>query len=404
MPLPTLTCRKCTYVFAFPAEASAFECPSCGTMHARPRFHGEALDALHRAHMQLAACRFQDAAGSYQYVLLHNNASHEAHWGLTLCRYGVSYVREPQTGRCMPTIAFLQRKPIYEDEDFAEAMALAPEDMQAHYRQDAAHIAAICRTCLPDEAPEIFICAKTLMPGSEQETPDHRRALALAERLRHAGRRVFVSSEQERRDAPAVCEALTAHALRTAQVMLVVCSRPDWLTSPWPGSEWSRFMPRLDEDNAGCRLIPLLYDGFTPAQLPPAFVYRQITCLQMDEPGADDKLRSLLSLPVRRPAAAVPAGAAGQAVIHCSVGKSAAMAFQNAGLPVYFNENPAGRIRNGETITLPVRQDGELRLYDARRIRITGKVPVRADRITEVSLHADLLGRLHFTVDSERPC
>ena len=105
-----------------------------------------------------------NAAHSYQHVLIDHPNEHEALWGLVLCRYGIEYVTDERTGQRLPTMHFMQRRPITQDGDFALACQSAPEGVCAQYQRDADYILRIqqsvwaARTSCP--ACDVFLCYK----------------------------------------------------------------------------------------------------------------------------------------------------------------------------------------------------------------------------------------------------
>ena len=297
MTMLTAACRCCGRDLVFPEEATLLECGACFTLNTRPRAQGAALDVLRRANQQRIACDFVSAERSYQHVLLDHPDEHEALWGLALCRYGVEYVEDPHTGKRMPTVHFIQRRPMQEDADVLRACALAPAEVGAQYRRDAAYVDDVqhrARLLAKDaQGCDVFICYKASVPGTGEETKDLHRARELFYKLGQQGWRVFFAHDSLQNAAGSSYEAPIYHALTSAKVMLVVCSVGQWLNTSWVRSEWSRFLERLD-NSSNCRLIPLLYEGMSPTELPAAFTYRHIEALRMSELDAFEKLKALL--------------------------------------------------------------------------------------------------------------
>ncbi len=107
------------------------------------------------------------------------------------------------------------------------------------------------------------------------------------------GYRVFFAPTSLASVAGANYEAGIYHALHTAKVMLLVCSDAAHLVSPWVQSEWSRFLSLMNVD-PDRRLVPLLYEHFSPSRLPEQLVYRNLQGLDMGQLNAKDNLLGLL--------------------------------------------------------------------------------------------------------------
>lgn len=297
MPELITACRVCGLDFTFPENASLHDCPACGTPHCCPRPRGAELDLLRRANAQRAACDYANAEHSYQQVLLSNTDEHEALWGLVLCKYGVEYVQDKDPHTRRPVVHFLCRKPITEDADYRHACACAPLTIRRRYMADAEYISQIQTGVLAAQADgrefDIFLCCKGSVPGGTQETRELDWARQLYYSLTGRGYRVFFARETLSHHTGADYEAQVFHALQSARMMLVVCGNPEYLSTPWVRSEWSRYLERIDAGE-DCRLIPLLYDACNIADLPKAFNMRCLQSLRMDTLHAEDDLRETL--------------------------------------------------------------------------------------------------------------
>ena len=307
-----VVCRTCGRDFIIHSHQKTRPCPGCQSLHARPRATGSSLADLRRAHTQRAACQFTDAERNYQLVLNQHPDEAEALWGLALCQYGVAYVTDDRTGRRVPVLHFLQRTPFTENNDYRLACARATEDVRPLYLSDGAYISQIQQDVLAaensQETWDIFLCYKQSVPGSpdpDARTREFNHARDLYEALRDDGYKVFFAYKLLPNVAGAHYEAKIFNALQTARVMLVVCSNPDYLRTPWVHSEWSRYLQRVDKREDSL-LIPLLYDACSAYALPDPFIARSLQCLDMRSVKALDDLRCRLKERIRRPAAAAP--------------------------------------------------------------------------------------------------
>lgn len=288
----TLACRICGSVYDLPAGENHRPCPACGTENCRPQMEADVGDTLRRATAQRLRCDFKHAEDSYQYILKTSPDEHEALWGLVQCRYAIEYVKDPRSGKSMPIVHAVQKRPMLTDPDFREACDLAPEAIRAQYRQEAEYIdgamARIRDLAATGDAYDVFLCHKTSRTdGVEGYTEDYNRAVQLYIMLREMGYKVFFAPFAGLTPGDNY-EAGIYHALCTSKVMLVVCSNQEYINSPWVRTEWQRFLEMSYEPGADKHLIPLLYGDLSPRRLPDDF--RQLQAITMGELNAKDTL------------------------------------------------------------------------------------------------------------------
>ncbi len=267
--------------------------------------------------------------------------------------------------------------------------------VSAQYAQDARYIddaqVAIRQQAKSFEAYDVFICHKTTKPGSMEKTEDYVRAMQLTHFLKERGMKVFFAPECLPTAAGADYEAGIYHALHTAKVMLVICSRADYLTSAWVRSEWSRYLEIVDEA-ADKQIIPLFYDRFAPAELPQAFIYRRIQGIDMSDISAPQTLVNVVTAALgepkqpesqeQKPAAAKPAKArpapSSDAVIielpeaHPTWKEYPEMVVRTSG-----GKFPITREQWGTTISIPIKQrnqPNEEVVFTNKSIRVRNNV------------------------------
>ena len=293
----TLTCRTCGDTYLLPEDAQLRQCPSCGTVNARPQAEGEAFDKLQRATRLRLHGEYAEAETCYRHVLVEYDDDHEALWGKLLCQYGVEFVTDPKTGVRHATVHLPRKKPMQLQADFARACELAPEAVRAPYETEAAWVDEILAEIHGGqgfgEPYDVFICHKTTHLTGPGYTEDYNRGVQLSIRLTKEGYRVFFAPFADL--APgASYEAGIYHALSTSKVMLLISSDPAFLTSPWVRSEWSRYLEMLD-DGADKHLIPLMYGSLSDARMPKEIRLRGLQSIRMDSDlDAKDKLLAAL--------------------------------------------------------------------------------------------------------------
>ena len=197
---------------------------------------------------------------------------------------------------------------------------------------------------------DVFLCHKCSHPEGGY-TEDYKRANNLYMRLKEKGYRVFFAPfEMERQAAGEDYEAMIYHALKTSRVMLVVCSEREYLYSKWVQGEWRRFLRMMTEEPEK-RLIPLLYGGMPPKELPKPFAYRHLQAINMEGDGysmVEKNLQRILGdkNPPQSPANAVKPGAP-----QGSAAEPRVIPAQGAASPlptVQTNPNAAGGAVQGE--------------------------------------------------------
>lgn len=294
--MATFTCRCCGTPLDASEGAQTVSCPACTTVNAAPRVTGVESELLVRANRLRLNCEFDRAESAYQIVLMEEPQCHEALWGLLLCRYGVEFVSDPATGMYAPVVHFPRSKPLRTSADFLAACEFAPAEIRAAYEAEAARIDEQQQAIIDppqDVRPyDVFLCFKASAPGEMGYSEDFNRAFQLYHMLMREGYSVFFAPK-ELSGAGASYEAAIYHALKSAKVMLLICSSREYIESPWVCSEWRRYLSMMEE-GADKRLVPLLYGDLTAEQLPVEILMRGLQTLDMGTMSAAKELADLL--------------------------------------------------------------------------------------------------------------
>ena len=111
---------------------SVVECEYCGTTQTVAKTRDELVANLfNRANDLRMNCEFDRAAQTYEKILDQDDTEAEAHWGLVLCRYGIEYVKDPETGRMIPTCRRTLYEAVAADTDYLAAVKHG-DDQQRH--------------------------------------------------------------------------------------------------------------------------------------------------------------------------------------------------------------------------------------------------------------------------------
>ena len=104
-------------------------CKSCGASVILPDLEDhEILALLDEAYIERSNFEFDKAASIYEYILTKNPNEICAFEGLILCKYGIIYVKDPQTGDSIPTCHRYSPISIFDDQDFVNYFTICPTE------------------------------------------------------------------------------------------------------------------------------------------------------------------------------------------------------------------------------------------------------------------------------------
>ena len=283
-----LKCKMCGADLE-PAENSRIAvCEYCGTRQTIPLANDEKkLTAFARAERLRSAGEFDRAAGLYETIIGEYPEEAEAYWDLLLCKYGISYVDDPASGRKLPTFHRLSWKNVLEDTDFEQALENASSDEEKkEYRREARELEELRRnTALlstKQEPFDVFLSYKDTDENGER-TEDSVLAGKLYDDLTGMGYRVFYSRVTLANQLGRDYEPIIFSALNTAGVMLVIGTRREYFEAVWVKNEWSRCLQMMDSGQKKS-LIPC-YTG-TADCLPEEFSARHLPTVDLGKTGA----------------------------------------------------------------------------------------------------------------------
>ena len=117
-------------------------CPSCGNVYAVPMDEkkGQYLNLYSRADDAWDHKDFEEASDLYEQILAVDNTQAEAHFGLVMCKYGITYEIDPVTQKKMPTCNRINRDSILDDKHYQLAIKYANKETAATFRRRAEEI------------------------------------------------------------------------------------------------------------------------------------------------------------------------------------------------------------------------------------------------------------------------
>ena len=262
-------CKLCGGTLIPDPDGQTGKCEYCKNILTLPKEKDEKLqNILNRANDFRMVCDFDRAIYEYEKALEIAEDEPEAHWGLMLSRYGVEFVKDPQSFTFKPTLHRISSISVLEDPDYLAAVKYASSANACTYKEAAQAIESAMRKLLQISASEepydIFISYKKEENGIR--TPDSYFAHDLYNKLTGAGYKVFFAQETLKQAAGEEFEPKIYAAIISAKVMIVIGTKEEYFNAVWVKNEWSRFS-ELIEHGEDKTIIPV-FDNFDIGKLP----------------------------------------------------------------------------------------------------------------------------------------
>lgn len=281
-------------------------CEYCGTKQVLPQFSDNSSKRLYESgHHYLQNGEYDKAEAVFNQLLAINPQDAEIYWDLVLCKYGVTFVKDPKTEKYIPTCNRTHYESVLNDKNYQNALKYSDAEQMEFYRENAEtinHIQKGILTVSKKEKPfDVFISYKET-DSEGNRTKDSIAAQELYEKLTESGYKVFFSRITLENKIGTEYEPYIYAALYSSKVMLTVCSSKENIESPWVRNEWSRFLT-LRQNNTGKTLIPLYFD-MSKADLPDEFALLSSYDMKVD--GFEQELlrgiKKLIPLPIMKAA------------------------------------------------------------------------------------------------------
>ena len=277
MSVEALNCQCCGA--ALKVSGSICECEYCGATNIICGDTGKFINLLNRANSLRQQCEFDRAFRVYDEILAQNPPTADVLWAQTLCEYGIEYVKDPASNRYIPTMHLIKDERILASKNYLDALELCDGEQKDKLIESAKEIQDIQDEYLniaSNEKPyDVFICYKETDDDTGKQTEDSGLALDLYERLENYGYKVFFSRVTLQDKIGVNFEPYIFAALKSAQVMVVIGTRPEYFEATWVRNEWSRFFKLKENDKSK----QLFFACDNVDDLPRAFSQRQAQLL-----------------------------------------------------------------------------------------------------------------------------
>lgn len=295
-------CKICGGELNIERGQSIVECEYCGVKQTLPRFFDENVRLMYdRANNYLLHNEFDKAENIYNQILYTDKEDADAYWSLVLCKYGITYVKDPKTEKYVPTCNRTYYSSIFDDENYKKAIKYANEEKKALFEADAKTIDDIQHSIIAisrKEKPfDIFISYKETGANGGR-TKDSIAAQDLYEKLTSEGYKVFFSRITLEDKIGTEYEPYIYAALASSKVMITICSSRENIEAVWVKNEWSRFLAFAQKDITKT-ILPLYFD-MDNTDLPDEFAH--LPSYDMRAEGFEQDLirgiKKLIPLPI----------------------------------------------------------------------------------------------------------
>jgi tetratricopeptide (TPR) repeat protein len=267
-----IECKQCGGQLEFDEGKMVATCKFCGSINTIPKSVETKSNLFNRANYYRRINEFDKAIKIYEEILKEDLTEAEAHWGIALCKYGIEYVEDPNSGKRIPTCHRTQFDSILIDDNYKEALKYSRYDTKAVYENEAKIIDKIQKEIIAisriEENFDIFICYKENDKDGKR-TQDSVIAQELYYELQKRGYKTFFSRKTLEGKLGKAYEPIIFAALNSSKAMVVLGTKAEHFNAVWVRNEWSRFRERIKKGE-NKTLIPA-YKDMSPYDLPQEF-------------------------------------------------------------------------------------------------------------------------------------
>ena len=131
-------CKICAGSLSVDSKTRIAVCDYCGTKQTLPLFCDDSSKALYeRGNQYLLHNEYDKAEAVFAQLLSVNPNDAEIYWDLVLCKYGVTYAKDPASGKYIPTCNRTRTESVLKDTDYLKALELSQGEKAELYKNDA---------------------------------------------------------------------------------------------------------------------------------------------------------------------------------------------------------------------------------------------------------------------------
>ena len=282
MKLSAFQCPVCMSTH-FRQDGEVFICSSCGNTYTQKQADSQMFIDLRIANKYRQFAEFSKAKDIYTDII--NKYKDEdlsaAYWGLLLCDQRAMLEMDNQ-GQLFPSFYRVKNVPIEETDAYRSLMKyvkkVSPEKLDDYIDRINIIESARDKAVVISQSSkpyDVFICFKKTQLDSDMVTSDYDVANEIYNEL-SSKYKIFYSEKSLRNVRVRDFEPNIYYGLYTAKVMLIICSKKEFLESHWMQNEWKRFYElNKDKTSEYKSIIPIFIDGFDESDLPDELSHKQ---------------------------------------------------------------------------------------------------------------------------------
>lgn len=253
-----------------------FKCKNCGGIFSESLQGSKFFVDLIQADNERQSTQFEKAKAMYQKIIeTHTNEDlTDAYWGLFLCEHNVIF-EENGKGEKFPSFYRINSNRVEDTVSYNKALGYAIKHNKAKVEvySGLGEKIEYARQMYMDIASktkpfDIFICFKNT-DNDGNYTPDRQLAMDIYNEFSNKYK-IFFSEKSLKniKSSYRDYEPNIYYGLYTAQIMLLICSKKEYLESKWLKNEWLRFSKINKQGKLNKCIIPIFTDNFNPNDLP----------------------------------------------------------------------------------------------------------------------------------------
>ena len=254
-------CYTCGGTSFIKINSRTLKCEYCGNViENNDSLSSEVITFLNQGDACRRKIDFENAEEYYSLAKEKDVTCAEAYFGLLMCEYGVTHVKDPVTEIMKPTLNRLSETPIKESLFYKKLFeCLFDNESKKIYQKKCDELEEIRKKSLEisksKKGYDIFISFKKtpFETGNGDYTKDYVEAKELYNKLNNDHRfkgKVFFSEETLKDYAGEDYEPVIYNALKTSKLMFVFSSKKEYGNAGWVKNEWTRFLKMKTQDTS----------------------------------------------------------------------------------------------------------------------------------------------------------